>query len=626
MEAASEACEFSRETLHKIFTSDRGGLPPWLGSPDFNNPVFINAITKLLWPRIDKAGTEWAFTDRRLETMLNNETFWKPSWLAASGIVLQSLVLGHKPPVVTDVKIYPLQRGSTSTAIVADMAFTWNSKMEIKLAMKSLESTESKSLVDKMLSVVYRTITVKAVIRNLIARGHIRVTMTPLLDSLPVVGGMHVCFLDPPAISYEVSSFGANPLLVPGLESWMKNFISHQVMNPFTYPDGFDINVQSLLGIDGHGPHLHPQGFLAVTIKSASGVPRTDIFGLCDPYVKVFVKQSEQKSTTVRSNTLSPVWEEEFDFLIHDIAHQSLQLHLFDSEALRQDTFLGSVSVPLGKVQWTNSVADIVVPVELVWKKKQKDNRAYDRVVSSASKASEITEEDYIPTSDATNIIYTRDIQTKTPSGYHQQIGYNITDVIKTISGTKDCNVHLRIEFIKFSDSEANLASDAATGSTHDECDESQLSRRALRFLHGGMLYIHLSRAINLKSGTQVTKKFKIVLSIVRQRSMDQDPLYVRVSEKSGLGKSMNARDPIFDDSLDILIDGDTAADPDVALRVEVFVIHFARKPKSRGHAIISLKQIIRSGRIQDRWDLFGGDKNRGQIEMVLHWLPTMHA
>ena len=293
---ASDGAEFSRDALKKIFSHERGGLPPWLSSPDFNNPTFVNAITKLLWTRIDAAGAEWAFQDRRLETMLNAETFWKPKWLAASGIVLQSVILGHKPPVVTDIKVY--QKGSTNSGIVADIAFSWNSKMEVKIAMKTLENIGEKSFLDRFLSLIYKTITVKAVVRNLIARGHIRVTLSPLLDSLPVVGGLHVSFLQPPAISYEVSSFGANPLLVPGLESWMGSFISEQVMNPFTYPDGYTIDIRSLLGLEGNGsPQMQPQGILCCTIKSASGVPKTDFFGLCDPYVKVFVKQSEKTST-----------------------------------------------------------------------------------------------------------------------------------------------------------------------------------------------------------------------------------------------------------------------------------------------------------------------------------------
>ena len=205
LEKAATSSSYSKEALHTIFSRDRGGLPPWLKSPDFCDPVFVNAALQLLWPRIDKAGSEWAFHDRNLENLLNSQTFWKPKWIAATGIVLQSLVLGQIPPRVTNIKVYPLQGGSSQSSLVADMSFSWNSKMEVKLAMKTLESVQSMSSIDRILSFLYRTISIKVVVRNLVARGQMRVIASPLLDSIPVVGGVQVCFLEPPTVCYKVS-------------------------------------------------------------------------------------------------------------------------------------------------------------------------------------------------------------------------------------------------------------------------------------------------------------------------------------------------------------------------------------------------------------------------------------
>ena len=616
---ASEGAEFSRDAMKKIFSQERGGLPPWLGSPDFNNPTFVNALVKLLWPRIDAAGAEWAFQDRRLETMLNAETFWKPKWLAASGIVLQSVILGQKPPVVTNIKVY--QKGSSNSGIVADIAFSWNSRMEVKIAMKTLEHVGTMSVLDRLLSLIYKTITVKAVVRNLIARGHIRVTMSPLLDSIPVVGGVHISFLQPPSISYEVSSFGANPLLVPGLESWMASFISEQVMNPFTYPDGYTIDVSSLLGIERSGdPQMQPQGILCCTVKSAAGVPKTDFFGLCDPYVKVFLKQSEKNSTTVKSNSLSPVWDETFEFMVYDMEHQSLHLQLFDSEALRQDDLIGTVSIPLGSLEFDSDIADIVVPLNMTVGRRKHPKRLQSRTLSTSTETSggalEQGEDDL-------GILYTKNIKQKTND---QRIPYSLSDVKdvwKNFSGSKPCTIHLTIEYIRFSASEATIVSDACYGTVEEA---TGLSARARRFLHGGMLYIHLNRAINLQKGTHLTKKFKIVVTIYKE-GCEHSPMYTRISEKSGLLKQQNATNPIFDDDVDLLVDGDSVRDPDTVLRVEIFVIHLGRKPKSRGHATIYFKDIIKARRMQQRWDLIGQSlQNRGQIEMCLQWLPTIHG
>lgn len=616
---ASQMSELSRENINKIFSKDNGGLPPWLKSPDFNNPTFINAAMQLLWPKIDKAGAAWAFKDRNLENLLNNETFWKPKWLAASGVVLQSLVLGQTPPKVTDIKVYPSSQGSTGTAVVADVAFSWDSKMEVKLAMKTLDGVDSKSFVDKMLSFIYSTISIKVVVRNLVARGSLRVILSPLVDKIPVVGGAHVSFLEAPSINYEVSSFGANPLMLPGLESWMNSFISEQVMNPFTFPDGFALDINKLLGFDGIAAHLHPEGILAVTIKSASGVPRTDWFGLCDPYVKVFLKPSVKSSTTVKSNTLSPVWNEEFDFVVHDMKHQALHLHLYDSETLRQDSYIGNVSIPLNKIKWDNGIANIIVPVDIFGRKK-KSGRKASPTLSVSSRGSEI--DDIVSQGDflADSIIYANTLNREEQKNI---FGYgNLPDALKTIAQQKECKIHLKIEFIKFSVSEVNAVSDAVAGKVSDQDAYQELSNRARRFIHGGMLYITLSRALNLKSGTQITKKFRIVTTVGKR---NESPQYSRVSERTGLGRSLNARDPVFDDSLDILLDGDCANDADSVVKVEVFVIHLGRKPKSRGFAVIDLADVIKSGRMQNKFDL-KGKYSGGQIEMGLEWLPTMDS
>jgi Ca2+-dependent lipid-binding protein len=66
-------------------------------------------------------------------------------------------------------------------------------------------------------------------VRDLVARGTLRLTLAPLLDSLPVAGAARVCFLEAPAVSYRVSSFGSNPMVVPGLEAWLNCFIREQV-------------------------------------------------------------------------------------------------------------------------------------------------------------------------------------------------------------------------------------------------------------------------------------------------------------------------------------------------------------------------------------------------------------
>lgn len=82
---AAEVSHPSADNIKRVFRDT--GLPFFLENPEVmhTNVEFVNATLKLLWQRIDRAGTEWAFTDRHLERLMNDEHFWKPQWMRATG-------------------------------------------------------------------------------------------------------------------------------------------------------------------------------------------------------------------------------------------------------------------------------------------------------------------------------------------------------------------------------------------------------------------------------------------------------------------------------------------------------------------------------------------------------------
>lgn len=45
--------------------------------------------------------------------------------------------------------------------------------------------------------------------------------------------------------------------------------------------------------------------------------------------------------TSVKSNTRHPVWDETYTLLVHDTAHQSLKLSLWDSDTITADDEIG---------------------------------------------------------------------------------------------------------------------------------------------------------------------------------------------------------------------------------------------------------------------------------------------
>lgn len=225
-------------------------------------------------------------------------------------------------------------------------------------------------------------------VRDLVASGTIRAQLRPLMNKIPVVGAVKISFLGSPAFTYKVSSYGVNPMFIPGLETFINSFVSGQVLQPFTYPDGFVIKLDPTAG---DVVSELPEGLLTVTLKEATGVPRMDWYGGADPYVKcvdtvfvvnpsllVFLRvwvldciKKEKRSallylsrnliaisptlmncrlwvneglkmhSVVRSRTRHPVWDESFRLTVHDHQHQALRFVVYDADAFRRDDEIG---------------------------------------------------------------------------------------------------------------------------------------------------------------------------------------------------------------------------------------------------------------------------------------------
>lgn len=59
---------------------------------------------------------------------------------------------------------------------------------------------------------------------------------------------------------------------------------------------------------------LHPVGELVVELIEAKNIKNTDLLGKSDPFVQMFVRQTQNKikRSKVKKDTLKPVWNETF--------------------------------------------------------------------------------------------------------------------------------------------------------------------------------------------------------------------------------------------------------------------------------------------------------------------------
>lgn len=71
------------------------------------------------------------------------------------------------------------------------------------------------------------------------------------------------------------------------------------------------------------------QGVLVVSVLRAKQLKNADFLGLSDPYVKLKLKDSTQK-TKVIMNNLNPEWNETFTMVVNDPETDSLEISVWD--------------------------------------------------------------------------------------------------------------------------------------------------------------------------------------------------------------------------------------------------------------------------------------------------------
>ncbi|XP_021277107.1 synaptotagmin-5 [Herrania umbratica] len=92
------------------------------------------------------------------------------------------------------------------------------------------------------------------------------------------------------------------------------------------------------------------RGVLSVSVISAEDLPVVDLMGKADPYVVLTMKKSEARNKTrVVNDSLNPVWNQMFDFVVEDGLHDMLILEVWDHDTFGKD-YMGRCILTLTRV------------------------------------------------------------------------------------------------------------------------------------------------------------------------------------------------------------------------------------------------------------------------------------
>lgn len=307
---------------------------PWLVQPDYDRLLFINTILTSLWPHLSPAIHKMAMEQAKIPL----EDVCKKSKGVLQAIRIDRLDLGTKPPRVDCFKSY--QTGEDEL-IVETPAF-WGGDMSIR--------------VTAVIKVGSKTIDLPVDVANIQFKALTRITVKPLVETLPCLGGVTVSLLEPPHFNMDLRIADSPDIMaLPGVPLLLTTAINIVAGKMLVYPNEFALPLMPNFGLPPP-----PKGMLNVKVISAKGL-KSSLLDKIDPFVVLSVREKGSVQTSTKSNNESPVWEESFDFVIDDPKQQGLHLTVKDDDLVSASTE-GEAVVPLDRAAF---LANPRIPVTL---------------------------------------------------------------------------------------------------------------------------------------------------------------------------------------------------------------------------------------------------------------------
>ncbi|XP_042303119.1 LOW QUALITY PROTEIN: extended synaptotagmin-3 [Sceloporus undulatus] len=309
--------EEQEEAIRKGLASHQ--LPAWVHFPDVERVEWLNKILEQSWPYFG------AIMEKTFKEVLEPKIRAKNVHLRTC--TFTKVNFGDKCPKIKGVKAYTKEVDRRQ--VMLDLQICYIGDCEIHMELSKF----------------------KVGVKGVQLYGTLRVILEPLLTDAPFVGAVTIFFIQKPHL--EINWAGLTNLLdAPGIsvlsDSLIQDLISSRLVLPnrITIPLKKNINVANLR-------FPIPRGVVRVYLLEAENLVQKDNFlgairGKSDPYALLRVGLVQYRSKTIQRN-LNPIWNEMFEFVVHELPGQDLEIDLYDEDPDKDD-FLGSLLINLADV------------------------------------------------------------------------------------------------------------------------------------------------------------------------------------------------------------------------------------------------------------------------------------
>mmetsp|Transcript_9432 Transcript_9432/g.22710 ORF Transcript_9432/g.22710 Transcript_9432/m.22710 type:complete len:583 (-) Transcript_9432:189-1937(-) len=293
----------------------------WTRWPDYERVAWVNYAIKVLWPHCNKAITQQVLMV--LGPKLK-DTVLRVGVLEALDV--ECFDLGDRPIRIGGIKVYE----TNEDEVIIEAPILWGSNSTIRIAAR----------VRLAGVVVYIPIEVG----DIVLKAESRITIKPLVETLPCLGAVTVSLLKEPFVDLSVMVINRLDLMaLPVVRDIAQRTVKNVVGDMLVFPNQMSFDI-----MENGGRAPEPEGMLTIKVLRGSNLRSPgELFTKSDPFVVVEVREGRPVVSSTKSNTSEPVWEEEFHLIVDDRKTQALTLTVKDDDFGWQDKTIGRVRVPL---------------------------------------------------------------------------------------------------------------------------------------------------------------------------------------------------------------------------------------------------------------------------------------
>ncbi|XP_075981979.1 extended synaptotagmin-like protein 2 isoform X2 [Anticarsia gemmatalis] len=296
-------------------------LPAWVFFPDVERAEWLNRILLQVWPNVNQ------FARNILKESIEPAVAESLANYKLNGFKFERVILGTIAPRVGGVKVY--DKNLSRDEIIMDVDLFYAGDCDISFVLQRIRGG----------------------IKDLQIHGMVRVVMKPLINKMPLVGGLQIFFLNNPSIDFNLVG-AADVLDMPGFSDILRRCIVEQVAKMMVLPNKLPIKLSDEIPtVDLRMPE--PEGVLRIHLVQAQNLMKKDVSmlgkGKSDPYAIITVGAQQWKTKHI-DNNVNPRWDFWCEARIMQSLGQALEVEVFDKDEGNDDDKLGKCSLDISQV------------------------------------------------------------------------------------------------------------------------------------------------------------------------------------------------------------------------------------------------------------------------------------